>query len=50
MPKLGYVTNRVGSRFGKLVFLVLPALVLVVLELDRFWRAGDEGVKRADSS
>jgi signal peptidase I len=46
VPKLGYITNRVGSRFGKLVFLVLPALVLVALELAAFWRREDEGGER----
>jgi signal peptidase I len=38
IPKLGYVTNRLGSRFGRFAFLVLPALVLVLSELWRFWR------------
>ena len=47
VPKLGYVTNRVGSRFGKLVFLVLPALVLLVSELLRIWRPKNEGGSRA---
>ncbi len=47
VPKLGYVTNRVGSRFGKLVFLVLPALILLVSEIHRFWRHEDRGRKNA---
>jgi signal peptidase I len=47
VPKLGYVTNRIGSRFGKLAFLVLPALVLLVSELLRIWRPKSEGENRA---
>ena len=43
IPKLGYVTNRVGSRFGRVAFLVLPALVLAVSELRRIWRAEPKG-------
>jgi signal peptidase len=38
IPKLGYVTNRVGSRFGRLAFLVLPALLLAISELLKIWR------------
>jgi signal peptidase len=38
IPKLGYVTNRVGSRFGRLAFLVLPALLLAFSELYKIWR------------
>jgi signal peptidase I len=47
VPKLGYVTNRAGSRFGKLIFLVIPALVLLVSEVLRFWRLDQGGRKRA---
>jgi signal peptidase len=43
LPKLGYVTNRIGSRFGRIAFLVLPALVLAVSELRRIWRAEPKG-------
>lgn len=43
IPKLGYVTNRVGSRFGRFAFLVLPALVLAVSELRRIWSAEPKG-------
>jgi signal peptidase I len=50
VPKLGYITNKVGSRFGKLAFLVLPALLLVVLELVRFWREEDKGGRRERSA
>ena len=43
IPKLGYVTNRVGSRFGRVAFLVLPALLLAVSELRRIWSAEPNG-------
>jgi signal peptidase len=43
IPKLGYVTNRVGSRFGRFAFLVLPALVLAVSELRRIWSTEPKG-------
>lgn len=48
VPKLGYVTNRVGSRFGKIAFLVLPALLLLALELKGFWRREKDGPDRKD--
>jgi len=38
IPKLGYVTNRIGSRLGRFAFLILPALLLAVVELRRIWR------------
>jgi signal peptidase len=38
IPKLGYAANRVGSRFGRLAFLVVPALLLALVELCRIWR------------
>jgi signal peptidase I len=38
VPKLGYITNRVGSPFGKLAFLVLPAVLLAASELYKIWR------------
>jgi signal peptidase len=37
VPKVGYVTNRVGSRFGRLALLVVPALLLCLWELKRIW-------------
>ena len=37
IPKLGYLTNLAGSRFGRLAFLVLPVVLLGVLELKRIW-------------
>lgn len=38
VPKVGYVTNRLGSRLGRLSFIVLPALLLGLFELRRIWR------------
>jgi signal peptidase len=38
VPKLGYVTNRLGSKFGRLLFIVVPILLLAALELRRLWR------------
>ena len=38
IPKLGYVTNRIGSPFGRLGFLVVPAILLAIFELRRIWR------------
>jgi signal peptidase len=48
IPKLGYITNRIGSRFGRFAFLVLPALVLAVSELRRIWSAEPKGPGDAD--
>jgi signal peptidase len=45
IPKVGYVANVVGSRLGRLLFLVLPALLLGMLELRRFVRGPDDGRK-----
>ena len=38
VPKLGYLTNRLGSRFGRLGLIVIPALLLGLYELERIWR------------
>jgi signal peptidase I len=38
VPKVGYVTNRLGSRFGRLGLIVIPALLLGLYELKRIWR------------
>jgi signal peptidase len=43
IPKLGYITNRVGSRVGRFAFLILPALLLAALELRRIWRPEPKG-------
>ncbi len=39
VPKLGYVTNRLGSRLGRFAFLVVPACLLALIELRRIWSA-----------
>ena len=38
IPKIGYAANRLGSRFGRLAFLVVPACLLALVELCRIWR------------
>lgn len=38
VPKLGYLTNVAGSRFGRLGLLVVPAVLLALFELRRIWR------------
>ena len=45
IPKVGYVANVAGSRLGRLLFLVLPALLLGLLELRRFVRGPGDGRK-----
>ena len=46
IPKIGYVANRAGSRIGRILFLVVPALLLGILELRRIW--GKPGKDDAD--
>jgi signal peptidase len=48
IPKLGYVTNRIGSRIGRFAFLILPALLLAALELRRIWQPEQKGPGDAD--
>jgi signal peptidase len=43
VPKLGYITNRIGSRFGRLAFLVIPVLLLALSEVWRIWRPEPKG-------
>ena len=43
VPKLGYITNRLGSRFGRFAFLVVPALLLGVMEVRRIWSPAEKG-------
>ena len=43
VPKLGYITNRLGSRFGRFAFLVVPALLLGVMEVRRIWSPTEKG-------
>jgi signal peptidase len=42
VPLVGYVTNRAGSRNGRLLLIVLPVLLLAIVELRRIWRRQDE--------
>jgi signal peptidase I len=37
VPKLGYVTSKIGSTFGRFAFIVIPAVLLALLELKRIW-------------
>ena len=46
IPKIGYVANRAASRIGRILFLVVPALLLGILELRRIW--GKPGKDDAD--
>ena len=41
VPKLGYLTNSIGSKFGRLGFILVPALLLALVELRRLWRSDD---------
>ena len=41
VPKLGYLTNSIGSKFGRLGFILVPALLLAFVELRRLWRSDD---------
>ena len=43
VPKLGYITNRLGSRYGRFAFLVVPALLLGVMEVRRIWSPAEKG-------
>lgn len=47
VPKIGYVVNTLGSRFGRLAFIVVPALLLALLELRRIWRPAEKEPSRA---
>jgi len=46
IPKLGYVTNPIGSRFGRFGFIVIPAALLALLELRRIWRPASKDGRR----
>ncbi len=45
VPKLGYLTNRLGSKFGRLLFFVLPLILLAGLELRRLWHTDEDDPK-----
>ena len=44
LPKLGYALSITHGRNGKLLFVVLPALLFGVLELVRIWRPKSDAV------
>jgi signal peptidase len=44
IPKLGYVTGTAGTPLGRILFVVVPALLLGVAEIRRVWRPR-EGLK-----
>jgi signal peptidase I len=37
VPKVGYATDRIGSRLGRFALVVVPALLLGLFELKRIW-------------
>jgi signal peptidase len=44
LPKLGYALSITHGRNGKLLFIVLPALLFCALELVRIWRPKGDAV------
>jgi len=38
IPLVGYLTNRAGSRLGRLGLIVLPAILFAIVEVRRIWR------------
>jgi signal peptidase len=40
--KLGYITNRAGSRMGRLALIVIPVLLLGIYEFRRIWSHDDD--------
>jgi signal peptidase len=42
VPKIGYVTNRAGSRVGRLGLIVVPVLLLGLYEFRRIWSEPSE--------
>ena len=42
IPKLGYVTGSAGTPLGRILFVVVPALLLGVSEIRRVWRPREE--------
>jgi signal peptidase I len=43
VPKVGYAMSYVGGRNGKLLLVVLPALLLAAFEIARIWRPEAKG-------
>ena len=44
VPMVGHVLQRVHTPFGRMLLLVVPALLLAALELRAVWRPADEAV------
>jgi signal peptidase len=42
VPKVGYAMAYAGSRNGRLLLIVLPALLLAAFELARIWRPEEQ--------
>ncbi len=42
VPKIGYITNRAGSKFGRLALIVVPVLLLGLYEFRRIWSEPSE--------
>jgi len=40
--KLGYITNRAGSKYGRLLLLVIPVILLGIYEFRRIWAEPSE--------
>jgi signal peptidase len=49
IPKLGYVTGAAGTPLGRILFVVVPALLLGLTEIRRVWRPRAE-LKSAPSA
>jgi signal peptidase I len=50
IPKLGFAFGGIGTRAGKIVLVVLPALLLLAIGLVRIWwpdRPGGRGAEKA---
>jgi len=49
LPKVGYVMNWISGRQGRLLLVVVPALLLGLFELKRIWFSDGEGEAHATS-
>lgn len=45
LPKVGYLTNSVGTTKGRLLIVVLPAILLALYELVKLWRPSREAAE-----
>jgi signal peptidase len=48
VPKVGYLMAYAGGRHGRLLLIVLPALLLAAFELARIWRPEPEKGARGE--